>query len=583
MDNAAKRLRPIKNGRFSSIDLYSKGFFFITLISLIGAAIAAYYRFKLNGLGIDDADIFFVYARNFVDGYGFVYNPGGEHVEGFTSILWTFIVCLGFSLFKDPKLFLVTTNILFLSLSITLVMMILRERLCNANTTTKIVVGILLLIWCLSSPEFITWQIHALMETALWTFSLTLCFFSCFQLANNFSKIYCNLLSLGLIILNLTRPEALAFSALFLSFYLIILGSHQRTFSPPSNLVKISPIIATITILLLIFVLRYFYFGEWLPNTYYAKVDSNKIYNLMHGIHYILDFFIEKPAICMAILAAMLLLLSGITSVIETHIVSATNFQDAFIGCVCLASFSIPLLVGGDHFSGFRFLQPFWLFYFIPLAILIFKISNHIPRSINRLMHGLQATTVVMMIIFLMTINHRANWLQPSNLGLVHDFQLSEAQRKLGWELNRLFPAPNKPSVGVSAAGGFKYMYDGVVIDLMGLNDRTIAHLPGKRQGIKDHAAFNTSYFYKVQPAFLEPNICDHIDGNAAFVPTDFEMSIYKKLFADDKFKQQYSYVKLKPKPDSTAVCAFVRNDVILAITTLHPFAFEVISNHSSI
>src|SRR6187402_2180008 len=42
-------------------------------------------------VGYDDANIFFVYARNLVDGHGFVYNAGGEHVEGFSSFLWLLI------------------------------------------------------------------------------------------------------------------------------------------------------------------------------------------------------------------------------------------------------------------------------------------------------------------------------------------------------------------------------------------------------------------------------------------------------------------------------------------------------------
>jgi hypothetical protein len=54
-------------------------------------AYAAYERLKLPLVGIDDASIYFVFAKNFAEGHGFVYNPGGERVEGFTSLLWTLI------------------------------------------------------------------------------------------------------------------------------------------------------------------------------------------------------------------------------------------------------------------------------------------------------------------------------------------------------------------------------------------------------------------------------------------------------------------------------------------------------------
>src|SRR5690242_13300954 len=52
-------------------------------------------------LGIDDAFIYFVYAKNLAHGHGFVYNVGGERVEGFTSMLWVLICSLFYRLFSE--------------------------------------------------------------------------------------------------------------------------------------------------------------------------------------------------------------------------------------------------------------------------------------------------------------------------------------------------------------------------------------------------------------------------------------------------------------------------------------------------
>ena len=38
-------------------------------------------------VGMDDANIGFRYARNLAEGQGFVFNPGGERIEGVTSLL----------------------------------------------------------------------------------------------------------------------------------------------------------------------------------------------------------------------------------------------------------------------------------------------------------------------------------------------------------------------------------------------------------------------------------------------------------------------------------------------------------------
>ena len=63
---------------------------FLVVLSLLGLFTAVTYR--LHGgprQGVDDADITLVYATNLGQGHGFVYNQGGERVEGFTSALWT--------------------------------------------------------------------------------------------------------------------------------------------------------------------------------------------------------------------------------------------------------------------------------------------------------------------------------------------------------------------------------------------------------------------------------------------------------------------------------------------------------------
>jgi hypothetical protein len=50
---------------------------------------------------LDDAFIFFRYARNLAEGLGPVFNPG-EAVEGYTSFLWLAVSALPFSLLPDP-------------------------------------------------------------------------------------------------------------------------------------------------------------------------------------------------------------------------------------------------------------------------------------------------------------------------------------------------------------------------------------------------------------------------------------------------------------------------------------------------
>lgn len=54
--------------------------------------------FGQNVIGIDDANIFKVYAQNLSNGFGFVFQPGGERVEGFTSLLFVLLLSLLYSI-----------------------------------------------------------------------------------------------------------------------------------------------------------------------------------------------------------------------------------------------------------------------------------------------------------------------------------------------------------------------------------------------------------------------------------------------------------------------------------------------------
>ena len=82
------------------------------------ASFLSLYKLNYPLIGIDDANIYFVYARNLANGYGFVYNIGGERVEGFTSLLWTVISALAFKFSTYPELTLLIISITIVSLGI---------------------------------------------------------------------------------------------------------------------------------------------------------------------------------------------------------------------------------------------------------------------------------------------------------------------------------------------------------------------------------------------------------------------------------------------------------------------------------
>src|SRR3982751_6884282 len=88
----------------------------IVLLTCVATFVVARI-FGFPAVGVDDANIFFVYARNIAGGHGFVFNVGGERVEGFTSLLWTLICAATARITSHPEPVLLGVNVGLVSLT----------------------------------------------------------------------------------------------------------------------------------------------------------------------------------------------------------------------------------------------------------------------------------------------------------------------------------------------------------------------------------------------------------------------------------------------------------------------------------
>src|SRR5436190_15021601 len=97
------------------------------LLSLFGVILCAssaltaiaWWLLQAPATGIDDADIFLVYARHLSTGSGFVFDAGGQHVEGFTSLLWVLICAAVVRLSAHPEVVLLFLSVGLLAVTIT--------------------------------------------------------------------------------------------------------------------------------------------------------------------------------------------------------------------------------------------------------------------------------------------------------------------------------------------------------------------------------------------------------------------------------------------------------------------------------
>ena len=211
----------------------------------------------------DDAFISFRYVRNLLDGHGLVFNPG-EYVEGYTNFLWVLELAAIWRLLgirpEDVANWLsvvYTVGTLAVMLWWVARMPWLRHRGLMAWMALGLV--------C-SSATFAVWTSGGGLETRQFTF-FALVAVVCLSVfgANRWGLLVA---SLSLAAAALTRPERLLLAACCIGWFLGHRALKDRLLDWRGTLALAGPFAVLIGGH---FLARYRYYGEWLPNTYYAK------------------------------------------------------------------------------------------------------------------------------------------------------------------------------------------------------------------------------------------------------------------------------------------------------------------------
>jgi hypothetical protein len=538
------------NRTFSFRGSFLPGFFLIVVYVAILTLISWFFSGK-SIIGIDDANIYMVYMRNLANGHGFVFNIGGERVEGFSSLLWTLIGSTFYTFTDNPEKLFLCLNILILSVTLFIISKTLTK---GKKFLFLILVGLV--------PGFIEWTVLSLMETGLWMFLLTV---SCFQILRynaDSSKIrHYAIQNLLYVLLIICRPEAMLWVPTFIAMNLL----KEWEVSGSRTIMIKSAVFSFILFILAVFLLiiwRLNYFGYPLPNTYYAKVSSEKIDNLKAGIYYLYTLFIEKPFILVVFLFAAGVIILKIKQKEFSSIASIFILWLALI-----VTFVNPLISGGDHFVLHRFIMPS-----VPLIVLL--LIYIIPA------HWFREKTIPILLIICIFYSNVFNVIHVARLRhhpLKMDIDLAKEGRLVSEKLNQLFRQEKKlPSQGVLTAGGQAYGYKGETIDLMGLNNVKMAHAEAKKDKnlYKSHASFNFNVFLQLQPdlfwyessTFIAPGSI--VQEPLKINPQSFNSWIYKHIHKNPQFKQHYGLYRIINKSQLNALQIFANRKFASSLDT---------------
>lgn len=409
----------------------------------------------MNRFVVDDAFISFRYAENLTQGHGLVFNIG-DRVEGYTNFLYTLIMALPAWLGWDVVGFAYLVGMSAWVMSLYLVYRIARD--CFAAGTK------LSLLCAAFVASNYTYNIFATsgLENA-WLSWLILGFFYYLFRPCEASRVFQGVFftsAFGALAI-LTRLDAalIVYGCLGVAF-LQYRRTVQRRF--------VTPFVGIGMVVILFMAWKLYYYGDVLPNTFYAKVGS--VPSLHRGVEYARQFYFNYWYWPFLALLALIIfqgrqlksLWQGFSKTPQTYLTLA------LFGTIVLWNVYV-IRVNGD-FMQYRFYVV--LIPFIVLSLLqLFRILIPEPRW----------CLVGFMVLGLASF---FNWYFTRTLpqGVEgreelrdHITRLEQDWPSIGRVLANHFSPDSGIKIAVTAAGAIPYYSKLYAVDMFGLNDRWVA------------------------------------------------------------------------------------------------------------
>jgi len=416
----------------------------------------------------DDAMVSMRYAWNLAHGRGLVWNPP-ERIEGFTNLLMTLLMTLPVRLLDKSSAVLAiqVLGALLVLVAARLSLAVARRAADDPAAPAWVFVAVLayypLSYWTLLG-----------METGLLTVLLLGATLLVLRHHDDprFQWPLVTLLAAAVT----TRPDALVPASLLLLFRAGGLPSGRRR-GVGWEAAAMAAVLAGLT------ALRWSYYGEPLPNTYYLKMEGYPLaVRCGNGVRFVLPFLVSMvPALALAAWGLIvrrdrrkLLLVALSTSILLSQV-----------------------WVGGDVWPRWRMLCPA-----VPLVMIL--MVDGAWRLADRAASGAARRAVAAAAVSLGLLAANGAFVRELFLA-VYPFSVTDNQVNVaaGLELARICTPTAR--VGVFYAGTVPY-YSGLpALDFLGKSDRHIAHLPPDLSLPVGHNKFDLQYsIVEQRPDYVE-------------------------------------------------------------------------------
>jgi hypothetical protein len=400
----------------------------------------------------DDAFISFRYARNLSEGLGLTWNPG-ERVEGYTNFLWTLLVVPSFSLGIDPVSYSQVVGLALYPLSLFLAAR-LTLRATASRSAALVCVALLGTNYTFSAfaTGGLETQLHVMLLLAVTVLTLRVAEDA---LPSRSGSIAISLLAAAAIMTRMDSvvPLAVIYGFLAVERYRVDRGQAGRL--GPTLLLLVGP---GALLVLAWLGWKLHYYGEILPNTYYAKLDPASA-SWYPGLRFIWAF-VESYWLLPILALPLVSLPRGIR---------AWRRPLGLLVALVVAWCAYVVRVGGD-FMEFRLLVPALPYAFALVSWLLVSVS---PWPV--LSGG------VMVLVMAGSLHHARSFefvhgIEPVRLLRAHVYDPPYEWAEVGRVLGRLFHDPDHPiRIATTAAGAIPFYSRLPAVDMLGLNDRWIA------------------------------------------------------------------------------------------------------------
>ncbi|MBK7142153.1 MAG: hypothetical protein IPH75_08740 [bacterium] len=382
----------------------------------------------------DDAFISLRYVQNFLHGHGLVWNPG-ERVEGYSNFLWVMLVSLLGIAGIDPVM---ATK--WLGIGSLIAVGCVGWRFCRQQYPDDQITPMLAVLVMLSSLPMIIWSIGGL-EPVLFALLLLL---SIWQTLSTETVGMRGAVAAGLLfaLLSMTRPDG--------PLYFVCALAWMAVYNRKAMQFAIAAFLLCFGSFLL---WRYSYYGDWLPNPAYVK-GTVMLSNIWRGLEYLRDYAFSLPYLLPLTLLAIIWL----------KVQRVWQSRHTLFLMILAAHLGYIVLVGGDHMPAFRFMVPI-----IPLSALLIADALRPLISSRRRNLGMAALPIIILLLCLQMIFPPALVARAK-----HEDGAAFLGRIVGEYINATFPKGSL--IALNTAGSTPYYApDHRFIDMLGLNDRTIA------------------------------------------------------------------------------------------------------------